>query len=135
MKTLNLLTTLLLFLLAFNFASCSNDDESDGTVDISQLSGQWAVKVPASELDAVERYVFNTKNQTCEALFSGPAVDGLLRNYVYVIDLENNQITLTDVKHKITEKYEILSLSANKMKWKNLMLETSETDKELVKEK
>lgn len=132
MKTLKLLRTLLLFLLAFNFVSCDNDDEG---VNISQLSGQWAVTVPALDYDAVERYIFDTKNQTCEACLSGPAVDSFVRNYVYVIDKENMQITLTDKEHGITEKYEILSLSDNKMKWKNLMLESHETDKELVKEK
>lgn len=135
MKTRKLLGTLLLFLLALHFASCNDDDKVDGAFDISQLSGQWVVTIPKLKVDAVERYVFYTKSQTCEACVSGPAVDGLLRTYNYVIDMENKRITLTDEKYGITEKYEILSLSAEKMRWKNLVPTNENTDKELVKEK
>ncbi len=133
MKAQKLFGAFLLFLFAFSFASCSSDDDEKDTVfDYSLLEGHWVVTKPSSD-DAADHYVFDTKSQTCSAIYTGPAVDGIPRNYKYVIDREKNQITLTDSKLPLTEKYEIQKLTANKMKWKNLILADGETDKELAK--
>ena len=135
MKTQKLLGVLLLFLFAFSFGACSDDDEKEGVLDYSQLDGTWEVTVPVLDFDAVERYAFNTQSRTCEALLTGPSIYGTPRHYKYVIDLETNQITLTDEELQKTEVYEVQKLTAKQMNWKNLLHEKEGSDKQLVKKK
>lgn len=130
MKTKRCFGFFLMCLFIFNFTSCSNDDE---VFALSLLAGKWVTPVPG--YDASDFYEFDVKNKICKAYISGPAVDGFLREYTFVIDGNTRQITLTDKKHQLVEKYEIISLTEQEMSWTNLLEGDEHYDKEFVKRK
>lgn len=132
MKTLNLFGMLALFLFAFTFSSCSDDD--DNVVDTSRLQGIWFVTKPVLPDEYVTSYTFNA-DHTCSIYTGSPLSNGVPLERTYQIDKDGNIIKFFDKEKNCTEQYRIVKLTSDEMEWKCVSPTAEYTDKWLEKYK
>lgn len=119
MKTRNVWFALMLVCMAVGFVSCDDDETKDEVkVDASWLTGKWVVRefVPSSDL-FVLYYTFDADG-TYERLSSGPTINSVPVYGTYKVNVDNKQILLHNQTVGITEKYDIVMQTPEKMKWK-----------------
>lgn len=131
MKTQNLFSMLMLVFIAFSFISCADEDN---TVEISQLEGLWFVKEPVLKDDFVTSYTFNA-DKTCEIYTGSPSSNGVPLYCTYEISSDKKLITIVEKERDHTERYHILKLTSDEMKWENASPKDGNSDKRLEKYK
>lgn len=115
------LSTILVCMLSlFAASSCSDDDD---TVDMSQLSGSWERTYPKDVVaEGFVVYTFKPSTATCEIfVYDALAAKDTTQVKSYYVSDDNHEITIfdniCDDQPHITDQWQILKLTHNKMVW------------------